>query len=225
MNTIKNALAAVLILMAVFFTLFLSCSHQPGFVQNTGSIADFMQANKDFYGVLEINGLLREPVVRGNDNSYYLSHSFDGAEDRNGCLFVDEAYMEGSMNLVIYGHNSFNGTAFSDLSKYKNPGFIPDHLRISLTKKDGTCSGFRIAMILNYSTDDIITCDPYETELPPDHLSRCRKYARYYIDEDIRTDAGSHFLTLSTCDETIYGTEGRLVIIAVREDDSDAEEK
>ena len=216
MNITKNSFAMLILMMsaAIIFLFFRTDSRKPIDVD----CSDYMETNSDFFGILEIRDLLLEPVVQGQDNSYYLSHGFSKSEDRNGCLFVDEAYSENCMNLVIYGHNSFNGTGFSNLIKFKDPDFIQSHPEISLTSSDGTCSVFRIAMILNYSTGDIVTCDPYQTQLPPDHLSRCRRYARYYIDENVRLDSSSRILTLSTCDETVYGSEGRLIIVAIRED-------
>lgn len=180
-------------------------------------IPAFIAKNSDFFGILEIKDTLREPVVQGPDNSYYLTHALDGSADKNGCLFADMQYREGCGNLVIYGHNSFNGTGFSDLAKFKEPGFADSHRRIRLVKKDRTICTFRVAMVLNYCVDDIAVCDPFAAQLPADHLPRCRKYAVYDTGEGVRADCNSGVLTLSTCDETLYGSAGRLVIIAIRE--------
>lgn len=219
MNVLKTSWASlrIIVIAASIFSLCRDIRQSSKEAAND-DMAGYIDTNSDFYGILEIKGLLREPVVQGADNSFYLSHGFDRSDDRNGCLFIDEEYREGCMNLIIYGHNSFNGTGFSNLTRYKKPGYASDHREIMMTGKDGSCSVFRVAMVLNYSVGDLTICDPFRAQLPADCLSRYRNYARYYIDENMQINSSSRILTLSTCDETVYGADGRLIIIAIKED-------
>lgn len=46
-------------------------------------------------------------MVQGNDNDYYLTHTFDKQSSANGCLFEDSRINSGlsSNHVIIYGHN------------------------------------------------------------------------------------------------------------------------
>jgi hypothetical protein len=81
-----------------------------------------------------------------------------------------------------------------------------------MTGKDGSCSVFRVAMVLNYSVGDLTICDPFRAQLPADCLSRYRNYARYYIDENMQINSSSRILTLSTCSYEF--SDARLVVVA-----------
>ncbi|MDR2035741.1 MAG: class B sortase [Coriobacteriales bacterium] len=69
------------------------------------------------------------PVVQGADNSYYLYHLFDASYSGTGSIFAD---FEGSKTLdgqhnIIYGHNMFDGSMFSDIFLYTNQDYFDDH--------------------------------------------------------------------------------------------------
>lgn len=94
------------------------------------SFAELLCVNAETVGFLSIDSLLSLPVVqRKNDNSYYLDHSFDGAESNAGALFLDGANLlvPEDKNLIIYGHNMRNGTMFHALIGYEKPEFLQQH--------------------------------------------------------------------------------------------------
>jgi sortase B len=62
--------------------------------------------NRDFIGYLEFeSGLISLPIVKGDNNSFYLNHGFDGSINHMGCPFIDYEDTEESQGAVIYGHN------------------------------------------------------------------------------------------------------------------------
>ena len=76
----------------------------------------------DFAALDDVNGtVLNYPVVQGNDNSYYLSHLFDGSDNAGGCLFLDSRNNSDFTddNTIIYGHNMKNGTMFASINQYQ----------------------------------------------------------------------------------------------------------
>ena len=74
------------------------------------------------------------PVVQGDDNSYYLKHTFEGKRNSAGCLFLDNRNQKvfSDRHSIIYGHHMKSGTMFSDLDKYKKQAFYDDHPTILL---------------------------------------------------------------------------------------------
>ncbi|MDE7288908.1 MAG: class B sortase, partial [Oscillospiraceae bacterium] len=82
------------------------------------------EINEDYIGFLEVAGCeIFEPVVKGNDNDYYLKHDIYGDQNKAGTIFMDyrctvtPEYT--SPNIVIYGHNQEDGTMFGRLKYYK----------------------------------------------------------------------------------------------------------
>ena len=74
--------------------------------------------NKDIYGWIRCTGGMLGidyPVVKADDNDYYLRRNLYGEYSVAGTIFVDyrdNARHGESYNTVIYGHNMTNGTMF-----------------------------------------------------------------------------------------------------------------
>ena len=65
------------------------------------------------------------PVMLAKDNSYYLTHLYNGKANANGALFIDcsNSGLFTDANTVIYGHNMNNGAMFHPLNEYKDQQF------------------------------------------------------------------------------------------------------
>lgn len=99
----------------------------------------------NFDSLLEINpktvgwiqledSAINYPVAQADDNSFYLSHLWNGEYNVSGCIFLD-ATNEASFsdrNSVLYGHNMKNGTMFAELSKFKDQAYYDAHAIIRL---------------------------------------------------------------------------------------------
>lgn len=61
-------------------------------------------------------------VVKGSDNSYYLNHNFNKKYNVAGWIFADyhNKFDETDKNLIIYGHNTKDGTMFGSLKNILN---------------------------------------------------------------------------------------------------------
>ena len=85
--------------------------------------ASLNEKNSDTVGFLKVNGTdIEFVVVKGKDNSYYLNHNFERAENVAGWIFADyNNKLDGSdKNIIIYGHNMRNGSMFSSLKNILN---------------------------------------------------------------------------------------------------------
>lgn len=87
------------------------------------SFKKLLEINPDTVGYIKIDGTVIDyPVVRGEDNDFYLTHDFYKNESRSGTVMMDyrnKVTADGnSGNLVLYGHNMAVGTFFASLNEY-----------------------------------------------------------------------------------------------------------
>lgn len=84
------------------------------------------KSNKDVVGWIQFEHVdISYPIVRGEDNSFYLNHTVTKTENKAGAIFMDykNAKDFSDMNTIIYGHNMKNGSMFGLMGKYKNAEF------------------------------------------------------------------------------------------------------
>lgn len=95
--------------------------------------------NPELIGWLTVGDIVDEPVVY-RDNSFYLTHGFDGTKSNSGAVFADveNSACESDKYLVLYGHNIRGGGKFGPLSDYKELDFLKAN---PVFKWDAVCAG------------------------------------------------------------------------------------
>ena len=91
------------------------------------------QVNNDIVGWITLNDTVIDyPVVKGEDNEYYLHHLYTGEWNSLGTLFVDFRNRELFTDQItaIYGHSMLNGSMFFILERYKRQSFYEEHKEI-----------------------------------------------------------------------------------------------
>ncbi|HRX58968.1 MAG TPA: class B sortase [Eubacteriales bacterium] len=80
------------------------------------------------------------PIVQASDNSYYLTHRFDGKKNKLGTPFMDAANIGdfSDRHTVIYGHAVKSGAMFGSFWEYENPNYYKRHPELSLYLPDGS---------------------------------------------------------------------------------------
>lgn len=83
--------------------------------------SELLKKNSDFVGWIKIpNTGVNHPVVKTKDNNFYLNHDFNKNYTVRGAIYMD--YRNNvdlsDNNTIIYGHNCYDGTMFSDLDKF-----------------------------------------------------------------------------------------------------------
>ena len=91
---------------------------------NIDVMQKYKEISENVIGYIELSGCdLFQPIVQGEDNDYYLTHTYYDEKNKGGSIFADyrcrieEEYT--SPNLVLYGHNQEDGTMFGNLKNYK----------------------------------------------------------------------------------------------------------
>lgn len=95
----------------------------PYYPQLSIDFASLKETNADLVGWLYFPALeISYPLVQGEDNSYYLKHSFEGEKNSAGCIFLDcEASTDFSdRNTFVFGHNMRDGSMFGSMKQLLN---------------------------------------------------------------------------------------------------------
>lgn len=108
--------------------------------EDNKTVVDFdslEENNSDIIAYIKVNGTeINYPVVKADDNDYYLSHSLDKTVNGAGWVFADyRNRLDGTdKNLIIYGHNRRDGSMFGTLKSILNKEWYEDknNLKISL---------------------------------------------------------------------------------------------
>ena len=150
------------------------------------------------------------PVVLGGDNDYYLTHLFDGAENRSGCPFLDFRTSPdlSDPHIVIYGHHMRDGSMFTPLKYYRDQAYYESHPEFALLTPD---SAFTMEIFSIYVADD--QADAWQLTFSGED-QREAWLAGLEDKSMIRCQAGAdpeaQTLTLSTC--TYEFENARLVV-------------
>lgn len=172
--------------------------------------------NPDTYGhILIPNTKINFPMVRRDDNDYYLKHDFKGNINAVGAIFIDcrnSIHVEENRNIVIYGHNMLNGTMFHGVESYLDEAFFMDNANdIVITTFDGMYT-FRVFSAYPTDAYDKYFRTHFSSDF--DFIEFCneREEKSLYHRNDITFEPDDVLITLSTC---ILGQEdGRYAIHA-----------
>ncbi len=87
------------------------------------NFSNLLNKNNDLVGFIYLkNTLISYPVVKTNDNNFYLKHSFDKTPNSAGWVFMDyrNDYNVLDDNTIIYGHSRKDGSIFGTLKNVLN---------------------------------------------------------------------------------------------------------
>lgn len=162
-----------------------------------------LSINPDGVGYLYIPSIdIRLPIVQGDDNDYYLTHTFNNTTNSAGALFVDYRIEEGlaASHVIIYGHNMKNGSMFGKLSNYSGSKFYNqtgnDKFYIYTENK------IMEYKIFTAYTTDVENSTTYQIGFGD--LSSLRQYAKdkkswSYYDTGVDVSDAKQIVTFSTC--------------------------
>ena len=85
---------------------------------NSIDVKELNKKNKNIHSWISVDGTnINYPVVKGNDNKYFLNHDLDGVSKSSGWVFQDYRNNNNlDNNTIYYGHNLLNKTGFGSLS-------------------------------------------------------------------------------------------------------------
>lgn len=104
------------------------------------------EINPDIVAWIRIPEVFDYPVVQGEDNQYYLSHTFQKESNKAGSIFLDyrnSRDFTDSKN-IIYGHNMKDGSMFHVLRNFQDMDFYNKHREIWLYLPDDSTQVYEI---------------------------------------------------------------------------------
>lgn len=170
-------------------------------------------------GWLEIPGILRYPVVQATNNTFFLTHDFQGRSSSCGSIFMDSQNdrMPLNQNTVLYGHNMGRASKlmFSQLTRYKSLSFLRSHPTLTFDTANqsyGTWTIFAVCHLPANQASSFLIKEFVSRSAFTSFIRKIQQNALY--DTDIQVPENSRLLTLVTCDRSQYGKEGRLLVLA-----------
>lgn len=151
------------------------------------------------------------PIMKGDDNDYYLHYDADGQPNIDGSIFMD--YRNKSfddLHVLVYGHNMLDESMFGQLDEYVSEEFY--------NKGTGAFTIFTPEASYRYKifaadivspTDDVYQIG-YQNPTVFDGFVKQLKANSMY-DTGIEVSGSDHVVTLSTC-----SADDRLVLSAKR---------
>ncbi len=96
--------------------------------------------NEEVMGWILIPGMLSYPLMAGEDNHFYLEHSWKGDYNSVGAIFLDCRNSKGldEFNAILYGHRMYDRSMFGLLDEYSDQDFRDKHPYIFVNTDDTT---------------------------------------------------------------------------------------
>lgn len=159
------------------------------------------------------------PVMQTNDNEYYLDHNLDGKYDKNGTIFMDKEcdVINGSTNLILYGHHMKSGKMFGSLNKYSDKNYYEKHkyIQFDTIYEKATYEVMYVFRSKVYSEEDVVFkyyqfIDANGEKEFQSNMNEMAAMSLYST--GVTAQYGDKLLTLSTCD--YEEKDGRFVVVA-----------
>lgn len=139
------------------------------------------------------------PILQGEDNDYYLNHTWEGESNLCGSIFMEamnSAHFT-DFNTIIYGHNMKNGSMFAALHDYSTLDFWEQHPYVYLATDEGV---LRYEIFSSY--DASVNSQAYglsfhKVQTREEFIQKAVENSE--IDVGIVPEVTDRILTLSTC--------------------------
>ena len=160
------------------------------------------ETNPDTVAYLKVNNTnIDYVVVKGNDNSYYLKHNFEKKWNVSGWIFADyhNRFDESDKNIVIFGHNTRDGSMFGTLKNVLNKDWYEnnENYQVVLVTKQGTYfyqvfSTYSIKPVEDYINTEFNSDKEFEKLI---QMLKSRSIYNY----NVEVSGKDKILTLSSC--------------------------
>ena len=158
------------------------------------------EKNPDTVGWLYVGSCgISYPIVQGEDNDYYMHHTFEETANSSGAIIMDyrdDKYLK-DWNTFIYGHNMKNGSMFGSLKKLLKDESLYDSDPYIYVYLPGYIYRYQIFSYYKDKPDSKM----YWTA---DNLQEYRQYIRDALSLSVRdlgveTSEENNMITLVTC--------------------------
>lgn len=158
------------------------------------------EVNEDVLGWIVIpDTKLDYPLMRGEDNDYYLKRNWEGKSNVAGSIFMEQLNDKDfrHFNTVIYGHRMKNGTMFGSLKNYASKSYWEKHPYLYILDDAGV-HRYEIFSVYEATLEE----NTYQIGFADDEskqtfIDNCIGYSD--IDTGVVPTVEDRIITLSTC--------------------------
>lgn len=178
-------------------------------------LAALQAVNEDVVGWIVIPDTpVSYPLLQGEDNSYYLNHTWEKEYNPGGSIFLEckNSPDLNNFNTIIFGHRMSDSSMFNSLRHYDEQDYLEAHPRIYIA----TESGVRVYEI--FAAMKVTVTDPVYWLITTQE-SHKQPMVDFCLGNSVLTtelvpSAEDRFITLSTCTGLTAGDD-RWVVVGV----------
>jgi len=200
--------------------------------KDKGDKKDRYESIRDEYpyivGRVKLNYYSKEkvlPVMQTKDDpEYFLYRDAKGKDSKWGTVFLDYRadIKKPSTNLILYGHSMEDLSMFGGLSVYKKEEYYKKYPTVKFETMYEKEAKYEIFATMNAKIYDINNSSKefeyynfIEAKNEEDFNNFVQNVKKMQcFDTGITPKYGDEILTLSTCDKSLYGDNGRFVVLA-----------
>lgn len=177
------------------------------------NLAALREVNPDVMGWIEIPGTqLAYPIMDGDDNEYYLEHTWDKKPSKAGSVFIEQLNNTDlrDFNTLFYAHRMMNGSMFGSLKHFNTNEHFEKHPYVYVLDDNGV-HRYEIFSAYTAPVDGYTFVYGFRSE---EGMQKFIDYcvSKSVIDTGIVPTLDDKVLTLVTC--TGRGYEARWVVQA-----------
>lgn len=157
--------------------------------------------NQDIVGWIYIEALdISYPVVRGEDNDYYLHRTFEGKDNFSGSIFMEYRNSGdfSDSNTIVYGHNMKNQSMFGKLKFLKEQNKYMESQYFWILTPEHNYRYEMFSMQVTEADSDVYTLYENPGQEYVDYLNKRHEESEVALPYADFT-ADSKIVTLSTC--------------------------
>ena len=154
--------------------------------------------NSDVVGWIIVDGTnINYPVVKAQDNDYYLSHNFNHNYESTGWPFMDYRNNIGmsDYNTIFYGHNLLNNTSFGSISKIFTNNWIRNSSGKIIYLTDNTLYTYQIFSAYYINPESYYLQTNLNNKVEFLNTLKTRSIVKFNVDVSV----DDKIVTLSTC--------------------------
>lgn len=163
-------------------------------------LAELKEQNPEVIGWIKFDNFdLSYPVMQGEENTYYLKHTFSGEENAAGSIFMEAANTSdfNDCHTILYGHNMKNLSMFGSLRQYRQEDFYQDNQFFTIYTEQEVYR-YQIFAYYDISQDaELYTIGFAPNEVFQSFVEDMKR--RSYYDTGVDVSKMDKVLTLSTC--------------------------
>lgn len=178
-------------------------------------IGELKKINNDLVGIIHIPSVdIKEPIVQGKDNYFYLKHLFSKKRNNLGAIFLDVNNKKdfSDNNSVIYGHRVRSGLMFQNLIKFKKKDFFDNNKDVYIYTDKGVLHYEIFAVLNKEASFPYRTLNFNSSQEMQEYFINIRQNSRFNRDIDLLAYSHPRVIALSTCDYDFQNQ--RLVVFA-----------